>query len=68
MRFHALSISEKVKQLPAKFVLSAGSEWAKIAQRLILETLDTVTIENLMVRLNQIQTACNNLFRILTLS
>lgn len=28
----------------------AGAEWAKIAQRLILEALDTVTVEKLMVR------------------
>lgn len=48
-RFYALAYSETVSQLPSKFVLSAGSEWAKVAQRLILEALDTVTNENLMV-------------------
>lgn len=35
-RFYALAYSETVSQLPSKFVLSAGSEWAKVAQRLIL--------------------------------
>jgi hypothetical protein len=34
--------------LPTKSVLMAGAEWAKIAQKLILEALDTVTIEKLM--------------------
>ncbi|KAJ5084951.1 hypothetical protein NUU61_009530 [Penicillium alfredii] len=34
--------------LPSKFILLAGSQWAKMAQRIILEALDTVTIENLM--------------------
>lgn len=48
-RFYALAYSETVSRLPSKFVLSAGSEWAKVAQRLILEALDTVTNENLMV-------------------
>ncbi|KAJ5287937.1 hypothetical protein N7478_003623 [Penicillium angulare] len=47
-QFHALSYSETVTPLPSKFVLMAGSEWAKKAQRLILEALDTVTIEKLM--------------------
>ncbi|KAJ5682112.1 uncharacterized protein N7477_002052 [Penicillium maclennaniae] len=47
-QFYALAYSENVSQLSAKFVLSAGSEWAKAAQRLVLETLDTVTNENLM--------------------
>lgn len=48
-RFYALSYSETVSPLPSKFVLQAGSEWARTAQRLILETLDTVTNENVMV-------------------
>ncbi|KAJ6104786.1 hypothetical protein N7523_011106 [Penicillium sp. IBT 18751x] len=47
-QFYALVYSENISQLPAKFVLLAGSEWAKAAQRLILESLDTVTCENLM--------------------
>ncbi|KAF3392619.1 hypothetical protein F1880_008847, partial [Penicillium rolfsii] len=45
-QFYALSYSETVTPLPSKFVLLAGNEWAKTAQRLILESLDTVTIEN----------------------
>lgn len=49
-RFYALSYSETVTPLPSKFILLAGNEWAKIAQRLILESLDNVTIENLRVR------------------
>jgi hypothetical protein len=49
-RFYALSYSETVTPLPSKFVLLAGNEWAKVAQRLILESLDTVTIENTRVR------------------
>lgn len=48
-RFHALSYSETISPLPTKYVLMAGAEWAKSAQRLILEALDTVTIEKLMV-------------------
>ncbi|KAJ5151336.1 uncharacterized protein N7482_010588 [Penicillium canariense] len=47
-QFYALAYSETVNPLPSRFVLLAGNEWAKVAQRLILETLDTVTIENLM--------------------
>ncbi|KAJ5369212.1 uncharacterized protein N7496_008972 [Penicillium cataractarum] len=46
-QFHALSYSETVSPLPSRFVLLAGNEWAKVAQRLILESLDSVTIENL---------------------
>lgn len=48
-RFYALSYSETVAPLPPRTILMAGSQWAKIAQRLILETIDIVTIENLMV-------------------
>ncbi|KAJ5717594.1 hypothetical protein N7488_003240 [Penicillium malachiteum] len=47
-QFHALSYSKTVNPLPPKLILMAGSEWAKIAQRLILEALDSVTIEKLM--------------------
>ncbi|CAL5875294.1 uncharacterized protein PFLUO_LOCUS9599 [Penicillium psychrofluorescens] len=47
-QFYALAYSETVARLPSKFVLLAGAEWAKISQRLILEAIDTVTIENLM--------------------
>ncbi|KAJ5579638.1 uncharacterized protein N7459_005623 [Penicillium hispanicum] len=47
-QFYALSYSETVAALPPKFVLLAGNEWAKTAQRLILETIDSVTIDNLM--------------------
>ncbi|KAJ5815774.1 hypothetical protein N7474_007551, partial [Penicillium riverlandense] len=47
-QFYALAYSETVARLPSKFVLLAGGEWAKISQRLILEAIDTVTIENLM--------------------
>lgn len=51
-RFHALAYSETIHPLPPKIVLSAGGQWAKVAQRLILETLDTVTNENLMVSIS----------------
>ncbi|KAJ5327643.1 uncharacterized protein N7506_010745 [Penicillium brevicompactum] len=47
-QFFALNYSETISALSPKLVLSAGSQWAKITQRLILEALDTVTIENLM--------------------
>ncbi|KAJ5937308.1 hypothetical protein N7454_004963, partial [Penicillium verhagenii] len=47
-QFHALSYSETMSPLPTKFILMAGAEWAKIAQRLILEALDTVTVEKTM--------------------
>lgn len=48
-RFYAFSYSETVAPLSPRFVLFAGRGWAKTAQRLILETIDSVTIENLMV-------------------
>jgi hypothetical protein len=51
-RFLALNYSETIAPLPPKSVLFAGTQWAKITQRLILEALDTVTIENLMVCLS----------------
>ncbi|OQE43592.1 hypothetical protein PENCOP_c003G02269 [Penicillium coprophilum] len=47
-QFHALSYSETTAPLESKFILLAGTQWAKIAQRLILETIDRVTIESLM--------------------
>ncbi|KAJ5894998.1 hypothetical protein N7495_006689 [Penicillium taxi] len=47
-QFHALSYSESVAPLLPRFILHAGSQWSKTAQRLILESLDTVTVENLM--------------------
>ncbi|CAG8879372.1 unnamed protein product [Penicillium nalgiovense] len=47
-QFYALSYSEKTAPLEPKFVLLAGTQWAKISQRLILETIDRVTIESLM--------------------
>ncbi|KAJ6177297.1 hypothetical protein N7485_004211 [Penicillium canescens] len=47
-QFFALTYSETIAPLESKFVLHAGAEWAKIAQRIILEALDSVTIENLM--------------------
>lgn len=50
-RFYTLAYSETVTPLPSRFILLAGNEWARIAQRLILESLDTVTIENLRVGL-----------------
>lgn len=49
-RFYTLSYSETTAPLEPKFVLFAGTQWAKIAQSLILETIDRVTIESLMVR------------------
>ncbi|KAK4862365.1 hypothetical protein LT330_010766 [Penicillium expansum] len=49
-QFYALSYSETTTSLEPKFVLLAGTQWAKIAQRLILETIDRVTIESLMVK------------------
>jgi hypothetical protein len=49
-RFYALSYSETTAPLEPRFVLLAGTQWAKISQRLILETIDRVTIESLMVR------------------
>ncbi|KGO43058.1 Transcription factor, fungi [Penicillium expansum] len=44
----ALGAHETTTSLEPKFVLLAGTQWAKIAQRLILETIDRVTIESLM--------------------
>ncbi|KAJ6078605.1 hypothetical protein N7467_008358 [Penicillium canescens] len=44
----ALGAHETIAPLASKFILHAGAEWAKIAQRTILEALDSVTIENLM--------------------
>jgi hypothetical protein len=48
-RYYALAYSENVSPLSPKFVLHVGGQWAKQAQRLILETLEIVTIDNLMV-------------------
>lgn len=48
-RYYALAYSENVSPLSPKFVLHVGGQWAKQAQRLILETLEVVTIDNLMV-------------------
>lgn len=47
-RYYALAYSENVSPLSPKFVLHVGGQWAKQAQRLILETLEIVTIDNLM--------------------
>ncbi|KAJ5976673.1 hypothetical protein N7501_000015, partial [Penicillium viridicatum] len=47
-QFYTLSYSETTAPLEPKFVLFAGTQWAKIAQSLILETIDRVTIESLM--------------------
>ncbi|KAJ5254700.1 hypothetical protein N7497_007831 [Penicillium chrysogenum] len=47
-QFYALSYSETTAPLEPRFVLLAGTQWAKISQRLILETIDRVTIESLM--------------------
>ncbi|CAG8237876.1 unnamed protein product [Penicillium olsonii] len=47
-QFFALNYSESVQALPPRTVLFAGKQWARVTQRLILEALDTVTIENLM--------------------
>ncbi|KAJ5312173.1 hypothetical protein N7508_003003 [Penicillium antarcticum] len=47
-QFYSLTYSETKASLASKFILHAGAEWAKIAQRIILEALDSVTIENLM--------------------
>ncbi|KAL4898550.1 fungal-specific transcription factor domain-containing protein [Aspergillus ambiguus] len=47
-QFYALNYSDTVTSLPSKFVLLAGNQWAKVAQRLILETLDTVSIDHTM--------------------
>ncbi|KAJ5503751.1 hypothetical protein N7463_006625 [Penicillium fimorum] len=47
-QFYALSYSVTTAALEPKFVLLAGTQWAKVAQRLILETIDRVTIESLM--------------------
>ncbi|KAJ5683574.1 hypothetical protein N7462_006739 [Penicillium macrosclerotiorum] len=44
----ALGAHETVNSLSSEFILMAGNEWAKEAQRLILETLDAVKVENLM--------------------
>lgn len=49
-RYHALAYGENVTSISPKAILHAGSQWAKQAQRLILETLEIVTIDNLMVR------------------
>lgn len=59
-RFHALSYSETISPLATKYILMAGAEWAKIAQRLILEALDTVTIEKLMVSCSMMTFAGNS--------
>ncbi|CAG8923331.1 unnamed protein product [Penicillium salamii] len=47
-QFFALNYSETIEALPQRAILVAGAQWAKTTQRLILEALDTVTIENLM--------------------
>ncbi|OQE31169.1 hypothetical protein PENSTE_c001G04121 [Penicillium steckii] len=47
-QYHALAYGENVTSIPPKAILHAGSQWAKQAQRLILETLEIVTIDNLM--------------------
>ncbi|KAJ5974699.1 hypothetical protein N7481_011909 [Penicillium waksmanii] len=47
-QYYALAYSENVFPLSPKFVLHVGGQWAKQAQRLILETLEVVTIDNLM--------------------
>ncbi|KAJ5243522.1 uncharacterized protein N7469_001849, partial [Penicillium citrinum] len=47
-QYHALAYGENVTSISPKAILHAGSQWAKQAQRLILETLEIVTIDNLM--------------------
>ena len=44
-RFYAL---EPEQQLPATAILSAGKQWARHAQQVLLGELDRVSIENLM--------------------
>lgn len=41
--------SDTVEQLPNKFVLMAGSQWAKHALRLLFEGIDKISLESLMV-------------------
>ncbi|CAI7658778.1 unnamed protein product [Penicillium glandicola] len=47
-QFYALSYSQTTAPLGPKSILLAGTQWATVAQRLILDTIDRVTIESLM--------------------
>ncbi|KIM98673.1 hypothetical protein OIDMADRAFT_127853, partial [Oidiodendron maius Zn] len=47
-KFFLLNYSNSVRPLPAKFVLSAGNDWAKNAKDIIFADLGEISIENLM--------------------
>ncbi|KAH8665477.1 fungal-specific transcription factor domain-containing protein [Ilyonectria robusta] len=47
-QFFALEYSDTVQQLPASFILKAGSQWAAIAERLILGNTNQISIDGLM--------------------
>ncbi len=49
LRFYALEQHDAGQPLTPKFIHAAGSEWAKMAQHLILEELDQISVQNLMV-------------------
>ncbi|KAK5535011.1 hypothetical protein LTR23_008053 [Exophiala sp. CCFEE 6169] len=46
--FYALEYSETIQSLPAKAIILAGSNWAKTARSLLLESIDEISVENLM--------------------
>ncbi|KAH7144225.1 fungal-specific transcription factor domain-containing protein [Dactylonectria estremocensis] len=47
-QFFALEYSDTVQQLPAAFILKAGSQWAATADRLILGHTNQISIDGLM--------------------
>ncbi|KAK5251308.1 hypothetical protein LTS03_004665 [Exophiala xenobiotica] len=47
-QFYALEYSETIQSLPAKAIILAGSNWAKTARSLLLESIDKISVENLM--------------------
>ncbi|KAH7141852.1 fungal-specific transcription factor domain-containing protein [Dactylonectria macrodidyma] len=47
-QFFALEYSDTVQQLPAASILKAGSQWAAIAERLILGHTNQISIDGLM--------------------
>jgi len=49
IRFSALEYSRNVQRLPAKLIQSAGHEWAKTAERLLLADYGKISVSNLMV-------------------
>ncbi|KAM5341307.1 hypothetical protein ACJ41O_014338 [Fusarium nematophilum] len=47
-RFFALEYSDTVQRLPAIFILKAGSQWARTAERLLLGNTNQISIDGLM--------------------